>query len=353
MDILSRVEPLKERFKEVESLLSDSEIVSQADKLRDLSKEYHHLKEVITLSQKYEHIVGSLEENESLLKSVVGDPEMTLLCQEEIESLKLQKKKEEQSLFIKLFPPDPSDSRNVIVEIRAGTGGDEAALFVADLFRMYTLYSEKESWKVEVLSTSDSILGGYKEVILGLRGKDVYRFMKYESGIHRVQRVPETESSGRIHTSAASVAILPEAEEVEMEIDPKDLRIDVYRSGGPGGQSVNTMDSAVRVTHIPTGVVVQCQDGKSQLQNKNQALKILRSRLLAHKEQEESNKRSQQRKVQVGGGDRSEKVRTYNFPQGRVTDHRIPMSIYDLSGFLNGQIDVFFQHLLAKMIENE
>lgn len=353
MDILDKVKPLRKRLEEVESLLADANIVAQADKLRDLSKEYHHLKEIINLSNEYEKVIEELRDNELLLKNVAGDQEMIDLCQEEIECLKNKKEEQETALFVGLFPPDPSDDRNVIVEIRAGTGGDEAALFVADLFRMYTLFSERESWKVETLSISESILGGYKEVIFSLSGKRVYRFMKFESGVHRVQRVPETESSGRIHTSAASVAILPEAQEVEIQIDNKDLRIDVYRSSGPGGQSVNTMDSAVRITHIPSGVTVQCQDGKSQLQNKNQALKILRSRLLAHKQEEERNKRSHQRKMQVGGGDRSEKIRTYNFPQGRVTDHRIPMSVYDLSGFLNGHIEAFFPHLMAKVIEDD
>jgi peptide chain release factor 1 len=262
-----------------------------------------------------------------------------------LEKLNQEKERLEQELEVALLPKDPDDQKNVIMEIRAGAGGDEAALFAADLFRMYSRFAEKNNWRVDIMNSNRLGIGGFKEIIFDVSGKDVYSKLKYESGVHRVQRVPETESSGRIHTSTATVAVLPEAEDVELEINPKDLRIDVFRSSGPGGQSVNTTDSAVRITHIPSGLVVSCQDEKSQLKNKEKALKILRSRLLAQKEEQERKKEGETRKIQIGTGDRSEKIRTYNFPQNRVTDHRITYSAHNIESVMNGNLDQFIEKL--------
>jgi peptide chain release factor 1 len=267
-----------------------------------------------------------------------ADAEIRSLAKDELAALSAEQESLQEALRLLLLPKDPNDDKNIIIEIRAGTGGDEAALFVGDLFRMYSRYAEDRSWKVEVLSHQPTGVGGLKEVIAMIHGKGAYSVLKYESGIHRVQRVPVTETQGRIHTSAVTVAVLPEAEEVDVDINPNDLRIDVYRSGGPGGQSVNTTDSAVRVTHLPSGLVVICQDEKSQLKNKNKALKVLRSRLFDMKIQEQEQKRAEERKSQVGTGDRSGRIRTYNFPQSRVTDHRIGLTLYKLEGVLQGGI---------------
>jgi peptide chain release factor 1 len=286
-----------------------------------------------------------IEGVEQLLEEKETEEEFRLLAQEELTAL--EKKKEQYFLTLRtlLLPKDPHDEKSVILEIRAGTGGEEAALFVADLFRMYTKYAEKEQWKVEILDSHPTGIGGFKEIIAAVEGKGVYNRLKYESGTHRVQRVPVTEASGRIHTSAVTVAILPEAEEVEIEIKPEELRIDVFRSSGPGGQSVNTTDSAVRITHLPTGLVVSCQDEKSQHKNKAKALKVLRARLLDQLEAAQEAKRSQERRIQVGSGDRSERIRTYNFPQNRVTDHRINLTLYQLENILEGELDAVIDEL--------
>ena len=274
-----------------------------------------------------------------------GDPEIKDLARDEIDALIQKKEKLEVELKTLLLPKDPNDEKNVIVEIRAGTGGEEAALFASDLFRMYSRYAENRAWKVEVMTHHPTGVGGLKEIIMMIHGKGAYSAFKYESGTHRVQRVPTTEAQGRIHTSAVTVAVLPEAEEVEIAIDPAELKIDVYRSTGPGGQSVNTTDSAVRITHLPTGLVVTCQDEKSQLKNKNKAMKVLRARLLDRKIEEQNEKRSEERKSQVGTGDRSGRIRTYNFPQGRVSDHRIGLTLYKLEDILQGNIDEIIDNL--------
>ncbi len=274
-----------------------------------------------------------------------SDPELEALAKEELEELKNKFQTSEEKIRELLIPQDPNDHKNAIVEIRAGTGGEEAALFAADLFRMYSYYAEKKGWQIQVLSANETELGGYKEIVFLLTGDDVYGHMRFESGVHRVQRIPVTESNGRIHTSAVTVAVLPEAEDIDIDIDEKDLRIDVYRSTGHGGQSVNTTDSAVRITHIPTGIVVTCQDEKSQIKNKAKALKVLRSRLLDAEISRQEQEIARSRKAQVGTGDRSAKIRTYNFPQSRVTDHRINLTSYDLESFMNGEIDDFIQAL--------
>jgi peptide chain release factor 1 len=274
-----------------------------------------------------------------------SDPELEALAKEELEELKNKFQASEEKIRELLIPQDPNDHKNAIVEIRAGTGGEEAALFAADLFRMYSYYAEKKGWQIQILSANETELGGYKEIVFLLTGDDVYGHMRFESGVHRVQRIPVTESNGRIHTSAVTVAVLPEAEDIDIDIDEKDLRIDVYRSTGHGGQSVNTTDSAVRITHIPTGIVVTCQDEKSQIKNKAKALKVLRSRLLDAEISRQEQEIARSRKAQVGTGDRSAKIRTYNFPQSRVTDHRINLTSYDLESFMNGEIDDFIQAL--------
>ncbi|MBI4651350.1 peptide chain release factor 1 [Candidatus Desantisbacteria bacterium] len=298
------------------------------------------LEKLRELENKYIELEGKILENEN-------DKELIALAQNEISELEAKKIQIEKKLTLLLLPKDPDDEKNTIVEIRAGTGGDESALFTGELFRMYSHYAEKCGWKIEILSSNPIGIGGFKEIIFAIDGQCVFRKMKYESGTHRVQRVPVTEGSGRIHTSAVTVAVLPEAEDIEVEIDPKDLRIDVYRSGGPGGQSVNTTDSAVRVTHIPTGMVVQCQDEKSQHKNKAKALRVLNARLLEKTQEEADKARSMNRKLQVGSGDRSEKIRTYNYPQNRITDHRIGLTIYRLSEFMDGDIDEMVEALIA------
>ena len=276
------------------------------------------------------------------------DSEMREVIKEEIEELKSSLEKAEKECKVLLVPPDPLEGKNIIMEIRAGTGGEEAALFAADIFRMYTHYAEKKRWKIEIMSQNETERGGYKEIVCSISGKDVYGSMRYESGVHRVQRVPETESGGRIHTSAITVAILPEAEETDIEINEKDLKIDVMRAGGPGGQCVNTTDSAVRITHLPTGIVVIQQDEKSQLKNKNKAMRVLRSRLFEMEEAKKQKERADARKSMVGSGDRSERIRTYNFPQNRCTDHRVNLTSYNLDGVLNGELDEFIDALKIK-----
>ncbi|HXI34684.1 MAG TPA: peptide chain release factor 1 [Gemmatimonadales bacterium] len=325
------------RAEEVARQLADPDTARNPAKLKQLGREHARLDAVRQTHQKLERLEGELAQAREVLAD--KDPEMAQLARADVERVRPEIERLERELNDLLTPPDPLADRDAIVEIRAGTGGDEAALFAADLFRMYTRFCERHGWKIEVLELSEGTLGGIKEAIFAVRGPKVYGTLRYESGVHRVQRVPATEAQGRIHTSAATVAVLPEAEEVDVKIEDKDLRIDVFRSQGPGGQSVNTTDSAVRITHLPTNLVVQCQDQKSQLQNKIKAMEVLRSRLLDRIVAEQESARARERRAMVGTGDRSAKIRTYNFPQNRVTDHRIGFSVHNLSDVVNGDLD--------------
>ncbi len=340
-----RLQSLEKRYQELEGRLADPEVIRAQDIYQKLRKEHADLNPIIQTFRQYQRAKKELAESHTLLKNET-DEDMKALIREEVQTLKDRAARLEEELRFLLLPKDPNDEKNVLLEIRAGTGGEEAALFAADLFRMYTRLAERRGWKVEILSHSVAGMGGLKEIIAAIAGDRVYSQLKYESGVHRVQRVPVTESQGRIHTSAVTVAILPEAEEVDVQINPEELRVDVFRSSGPGGQSVNTTDSAVRVTHLPTGLVVSCQDEKSQHKNKAKALKVLRSRLLDLKQHEQQQQIAQERKSQVGTGDRSERIRTYNFPQGRLTDHRIGLTLYRLEEkLLDGDLDELLQAL--------
>ncbi len=342
--MFERLKQIQHRFDELTELLSSPDIVSDQARYRELTKEHSDLQGVVDVYKKYLRVENDIKMNKELLDKE-ADKEMIALAEEELESLTKQKNDLEEELKLLLMPRDPDDSKNVILEIRAGTGGEEAALFAADLFRMYTRYAERKGWKVELVDESPTGKGGFKEVILSIKGKDVYGILKYESGVHRVQRVPETEASGRIHTSAATVVVMPEAEEVEIEIDPKDIRVDVFRSGGAGGQNVNKVETAIRITHIPTDIVVQCQDERSQHQNRLKAMMFLRTKLYDLKQAEQDQEASVQRKAMVKRGDRSDKIRTYNYPQNRVTDHRIGHTMHNLPEFMNGQIDEMIEQL--------
>ena len=341
-----RLESLEKQYDALEERLADPEVIRQQEEYQKLLKERADLTPLIQTFRRSRQIQKELADSQDLLKEDT-DEELKALAREEIQTLKERLAETEEELRFLLLPKDPNDEKNVLLEIRAGTGGEEAALFAADLFRMYTRLAERRGWKVEPLSYSPTGLGGIKEVIASVSGDKVYSQLKYESGAHRVQRVPETESQGRIHTSAVTVAILPEAEDVEVQISPEELRVDVFRSSGPGGQSVNTTDSAVRITHLPTGLVVTCQDEKSQHKNKAKALKVLRARLFDLKQQEQQREIAQERKSQVGTGDRSERIRTYNFPQGRITDHRIGLTLYRLPEVLEGDVDELIQALIT------
>jgi peptide chain release factor 1 len=341
--MIDKLKHIEKRFLELEGLLSNPDIIKDRDAYQAYSREHADLSPVVAAFREYENVLAELESSRELLKD--SDPDMKELAREEVGRLGSEQERLESELKTLMIPKDPLDDKNVIVEIRAGTGGDEAALFAGDLFRMYTRYAENRGWKVEVLTHHATGVGGFKEVIALINGKGAYSCFKYESGTHRVQRVPTTETQGRIHTSAVTVAVLPEAEEVELDIDPNELKIDVYRSSGPGGQSVNTTDSAVRITHLPTGVVVICQDEKSQHKNKAKAMKVLRSRLLDAMVREQNEKRSEDRKSQIGSGDRSGRIRTYNFPQGRVSDHRIGLTLYKLDAVIEGDLDEIISSL--------
>jgi len=343
--MFERLTGIEDRFLEVEKLLSDPKILQDREAYQKYSREHADLGKIVSAFKKYRQTLTELDESMELLRD--GDPDIKAMAREEVEALTLTKEKLEDDLKKLLLPKDLNDDKNVIIEIRAGTGGEEAGLFVSDLFRMYNKYAELKNWKVEVLSHHATGVGGLKEIIAMIHGKGAYSCLKYESGIHRVQRVPETEAQGRIHTSAVTVAVLPEAEDVEIHIDPSDVRVDVFRSTGPGGQSVNTTDSAVRITHLPTGIVVTCQDEKSQLKNKNKGMKVLRARLLDRMTREQNEKRSQERKSQIGDGDRSGRIRTYNFPQGRVTDHRIGLTLYKLEDILQGEVAEIIEELIT------
>jgi peptide chain release factor 1 len=328
---------VEKRYEILNHLLSQPEVISKQDELQRVAREYAELGKIVELYRRFKRLDTEIGESRHLLASE-EDEEMKRMAKEELDRLLVEKERVENDLKFALLPKDPNAEKNIILEIRAGTGGDEAGLFAGDLFRMYSKYAERMGWRIEVMSRHFTGVGGFKEILALIEGKGVYSHLKFESGVHRVQRVPVTESQGRIHTSTVTVAILPEAEEVEVDIDPGDIRVDICRSSCPGGQSVNTSDSAVRITHIPTGMVVSCQDEKSQYKNKAKALKILRARLKDKAVQEKQNEISERRRLQVGTGDRSERIRTYNFPQGRMTDHRIGLTLYRLESILEGDL---------------
>lgn len=344
----NRFHSVSQRFEELENLLGDPEVIQVQELYQKYLKEHAELAPLVHTFRRYRQVRQELADTQALAKEET-DEELKALARDEIQFLKDQAARVEEELRLLLLPKDPNDERNVLLEIRAGTGGEEAGLFAADLFRMYSRLAERKGWKLEVLSHSATGIGGLKEVIAAISGDRVYSRLKYESGVHRVQRVPVTESQGRIHTSAVTVAVLPEAEEVDVQINPEELRVDVFRSSGPGGQSVNTTDSAVRLTHLPTGLVVSCQDEKSQHKNKAKAMKVLRARLLDLKQRQQQAQIAQERKSQVGTGDRSERIRTYNFPQSRITDHRIGFSIHGLKmeATMDGDLDELLQALSA------
>ncbi len=341
--LLDKLENVEKRYHELEKLLSTPEVISDREKFQTYSKELGDLKELFEKSQEYKKTIKGIEDAKLLSK----EAEMKELAEAEMKELENRKQVLEKEIEILLLPKDPYDEKNIIMEIRAGTGGEEAALFAGDLLRMYLRYAERHGLKTEMIGSNPTGLGGYKEVVLNIIGRGAYSRLKYEGGTHRVQRVPKTEAGGRIHTSAATVAVLPEAEDVDLEINPNDLRIDTYRASGAGGQHVNKTDSAVRITHLPTGVVVACQDERSQHQNRAKAMKLLRTKLLEAAEEKERKKREKARRIMVGTGDRSEKIRTYNFPQGRVTDHRIGFTIYRLEGVLDGDLDEVIEALVT------
>lgn len=343
--MFEKLKDIESKYAEVERALGDAAQISNQQRLMELSKTHAELSPIVSAYQEYQQLESALAETHSLAETET-DEEMVGLVQEELESLTTQKEELMEKLTLLLIPKDPNDEKNVIIEIRAGTGGEEASLFAAELFRMYARFAERQSWKLELLNSNATGLKGLKEVVFSITGAGAYSRLKYEGGIHRVQRIPATEASGRIHTSAATVAVLPEAEELDLAInEAAELRIDTYRSSGPGGQSVNTTDSAIRITHLPTGLVVTCQDEKSQHKNRSKAMKILRARLQEKKQAELNSERAETRRSMVGSGDRSEKIRTYNFPQSRVTDHRIQFSSYQLDSVLDGDLGAFIERL--------
>lgn len=353
MDFRPHIEKFRRRFAELEASLSDPKVFDNAQRAQELAKEYARLKELVAAGDGFLKAQAELAENRALLQTELPDSEMALMAKEEIVRLEAAEKKFALQLQFGIVPPEPTDSRNTIVEIRAGAGGSESALFAADLYRMYTRYAETMGWQVETMDSSASDLGGFREVIFQINGQDVYKRLKYESGVHRVQRVPATEAQGRIHTSTATVAVLPEAEEVDVQIKPDEIEVNVCRASGKGGQGVNTTDSAVQIIHKPTGLIVRCADGRSQIKNRAQAMVVLRTRLLERKIAEENAKYAAHRKDQVGTGERSEKIRTYNFPQNRVTDHRIEVTLYNLANFVNGELDELINPLMTHEMEEK
>lgn len=351
MDLKPYIEKFSRRFHEVESELGNPDLIKNHSYYQDLTKEYARLKSLTAHGQSYLKALNDLTENKDLLSSEPADSELYQMAKEEMDRLNSELAKLSLEIRFGIVPPNPTDSRNTIFEIRAGAGGSESALFVADLYRMYARYAEVQGWKIEMMDSSQSDLGGLKEVIYNIKGEDVFKRLKHESGVHRVQRVPTTEAQGRIHTSTVTVAVLPEAEEVDVQIKPEEIEINVCRASGPGGQGVNTTDSAVQIIHKPTGMIVRCMDGRSQQKNKDKALTVLRSRLLEIKLAEENAKYAAQRKSQVGTGERNERIRTYNFPQNRVTDHRIELTLYNLPTFMEGDIDCVLEPLMAQELD--
>lgn len=354
--MLEKLYEIERKYDELTELLSDSEIISNQTEWQKYAKTQAGMTNLVTAFREYQEVLHELEETEILLKEKL-DPEMQEMAELERDELRKRSQQLEETMRVLLLPKDPNDEKNVIMEIRAGAGGEEAALFAGDLYKMYTRYAEAQGWRTEVLSASYTDIGGYKEVIFIVEGYGAYSKLKFESGVHRVQRIPSTESGGRIHTSTATVAVLPEAEEVEVSINPNDLRIDIFCSSGPGGQCVNTTQSAVRITHIPTGIIATCQDEKSQLKNKEKALRVLRARILEKAQEEAMGEQASERRSQVGTGDRSERIRTYNFPQGRVTDHRIGLTLHRLETILGGDMEEIIQALItsdqAERLKNE
>ncbi|HEX4265269.1 MAG TPA: peptide chain release factor 1 [Verrucomicrobiae bacterium] len=353
MDLKPHIEKFARRFAEVETALSDPKAFDNQQRAQELSKEYARLKELVAAGQSYQKTVTDLVENRALLKTEPTESELAQMAKEEVARLEIDEKRFAQQIQFGILPPHPTDSRNTIVEIRAGAGGQESALFAADLYRMYTRYAETRGWKIENLDSSPSDLGGYKEIVFQINGADVFKRLKYESGVHRVQRVPATEAQGRIHTSTITVAVLPEAQEVDVEIKPDDIDVTVCRASGKGGQGVNTTDSAVQIQHKPSGLTVRIADERSQIKNRAKAMTVLRSRLLERKIAEENAKYAAQRKEQVGTGERSEKIRTYNFPQNRVTDHRIDVTLYNLANFIEGDLDPLIEPLIVNDLEEK
>ena len=341
--MFEKLEAIEKRFEELNEMLQDSEVTSNTENYIKLTKEYSELSELVEKYREHKKYKDQLEEAEELLK----DPEMKELAQMDYEEAKDILPEIEEQLKIMLIPKDPNDNKNIVCEIRAGAGGDEAALFAATLYRMYQMYAERKGFKIEIINENETGLGGYKEITFLVNGKGAYSRFKFESGTHRVQRVPDTESSGRIHTSTATVAVLPEAEDVEVDFNMNDVRVDTFRASGAGGQHVNKTSSAIRLTHIPTGIVVECQNERSQLQNKETAIKVLKTKLYEMEQEKKNSEIAKERKSQVGSGDRSEKIRTYNYPQGRITDHRIGMTIYQFENFLNGDLDEMIDSLIA------
>lgn len=350
MEILEKLEKIKDRFERINHQISDPEFVNDREKMISVSKERSELQPIINTYDKYVEILHNISGNKELMDS--GDKELASLAELELDELEEQKNKCEEELKYLLLPRDPNDNRNAIMEIRAGTGGEEAGLFAGDLFRMYSRYAETKGWKIELIDINETGIGGIKEVVFAISGNEIFGTLKWESGVHRVQRVPATETNGRVHTSAASVAVLPEVEDVQIDINPNDLRIDIYRSGGAGGQNVNKVETAVRLTHIPTGLVVQCQDERSQLKNRQKAMKVLKARLYDLELQKQSAEHAAKRKTMVKSGDRSDKIRTYNYPQNRITDHRIGLTLYNLSTIMEGDLDHLIEQLkLADITE--
>lgn len=341
--MFEKLEAVEKRYEELTKIISDPEVIANQTEWQKAMKEHASMEEIVLKFREYKKIKQSMEEAEELMQ----DPDMKELAEEEYYASKEKLPKLEEELKVLLIPKDPDDDKNIICEIRAGAGGEEAALFAGTLFRMYTMYAEKKHWKLEMLNENETGLGGYKEISFMITGKGVYSRLKFESGVHRVQRVPDTESSGRIHTSTATVAVLPVVEDVEIEINPADIKMEVFRSSGAGGQHINKTSSAVRLIHEPTGIVVECQTERSQFQNRDNAMKMLRTKLYEIEKQKQDSEIANSRKSQVGSGDRSEKIRTYNYPQGRITDHRIGMSIYQMENFLNGDIDEMIDNLIA------
>jgi len=345
--MFDKLKAVEERYEEINAQLADPDVITDQQRYRGLMKEHKNLTPVVEKFRQYSSAKQSAQDSAELLADSGLDAELRILAEEELQTAKENLERYAEELKVLLLPKDPNDDRNVIVEIRGGAGGDEAALFAASLYRMYTMYAEAMRWKTEIISLNETELGGFKEVSFSVEGEGAYSRLKYESGVHRVQRVPETETQGRIHTSTVTVAVLPEAEDVELVIDPKDLQIDTYRASGAGGQHVNKTESAIRITHLPTGMVVECQDERSQHKNRDKAMKVLRARLYEQAQREQNEKIASQRKLQVGTGDRSERIRTYNFPQGRVTDHRIGLTLYKIEAIMNGVLTELVEALIT------